>query len=512
VIDVAGASSKPGANIQQYESNNTDAQKWQITQNEDETYTLVCAANGLAMDVSGANAANKSNIQCYIANGTAAQKFVFAPKTDLLSEGTFAITSALSSSKVIEVAGANKSNGANVSIYSSNETQAQKWSVAKVSGSTNTYTVRSVVSGKYLAMESDGNVCVKDASTDGSQYWLASIANGKYTLTNVLYNKVLDVSGASTANGTNVQGYASNATAAQQFSFTETCILKDGMYLIRNAQDSNQVLDVANASSANCANIQTYTYNKTAAQKWNITYNWDGTYTIANIKSNKSLDVANGNSASGANVQQYDKNSSKAQKWKIVDNANGTFSLVPALNTNLAVTVAGNIANGTNVNVQTYTASTAQSFTFEATSHSFLSAQQQTMLNKANTYASSTNYLILVDCSANKVGIYYGSKGNWSYTKFYKCTSGAASTPTKKGVFTVASRGLSFGSGYTCWYWTQFSGNYLFHSVLYNSGSKTSIQDGRLGINASHGCVRLALADAKWIYDNIPSGTKVVVY
>jgi lipoprotein-anchoring transpeptidase ErfK/SrfK len=92
------------------------------------------------------------------------------------------------------------------------------------------------------------------------------------------------------------------------------------------------------------------------------------------------------------------------------------------------------------------------------------------------------------------------------------CTSGAASTPTKKGVFTVASRGLSFGSGYTCWYWTQFSGNYLFHSVLYNSGSKTSIQDGRLGINASHGCVRLALADAKWIYDNIPSGTKVVVY
>jgi hypothetical protein len=180
---------------------------------------------------------------------------------------------------------------------------------------------------------------------------------------------VLDVSGASTANGTNVQGYASNATAAQQFSFTETRLLKDGMYLIRNAQDSNQVLDVANASSANCANIQTYTYNKTAAQKWNITYNWDGTYTIANIKSNKSLDVANGNSASGANVQQYDKNSSKAQKWKIVDNANGTFSLVPVLNTNLAVTVAGNIANGTNVNIQTYTASTEQSFTFEATTN-----------------------------------------------------------------------------------------------------------------------------------------------
>jgi lipoprotein-anchoring transpeptidase ErfK/SrfK len=40
----------------------------------------------------------------------------------------------------------------------------------------------------------------------------------------------------------------------------------------------------------------------------------------------------------------------------------------------------------------------------------------------------------------------------------------------------------------------------------------SSIQDGRLGINASHGCVRLSLSDAKWIYDNIPSGTTVVVY
>ena len=38
------------------------------------------------------------------------------------------------------------------------------------------------------------------------------------------------------------------------------------------------------------------------------------------------------------------------------------------------------------------------------------------------------------------------------------------------------------------------------------------IKDGRLGINASHGCVRLALSNAKWIYDNIPRGTKVVIY
>ena len=41
---------------------------------------------------------------------------------------------------------------------------------------------------------------------------------------------------------------------------------------------------------------------------------------------------------------------------------------------------------------------------------------------------------------------------------------------------------------------------------------KSKIIDGRLGINASHGCVRLSIENAKWIYDTIPSGTKVIVY
>ena len=134
------------------------------------------------------------------------------------------------------------------------------------------------------------------------------------------------------------------------------------------------------------------------------------------------------------------------------------------------------------------------------------------MFQRAQNMSSRTNWLILVDTKLNKVAIYYGSKGNWTEKKYWSCTTGAAATPTVKGSYTVQSKGLAFGSGYTCWYYTQFYGNYLFHSILYNPGSKTSIQDGRLGINASHGCVRLSLANAKWIYDNIPRGTKVYIY
>jgi len=36
--------------------------------------------------------------------------------------------------------------------------------------------------------------------------------------------------------------------------------------------------------------------------------------------------------------------------------------------------------------------------------------------------------------------------------------------------------------------------------------------DGRLGMALSHGCVRLNINNAKWIYDNIPAGSTVCVY
>ena len=92
----------------------------------------------------------------------------------------------------------------------------------------------------------------------------------------------------------------------------------------------------------------------------------------------------------------------------------------------------------------------------------------------------------------------------WSGKGFY--------TYSKRRV-TIYGRGKSFGSKtYTCWYYTQFYGNYLFHSVLYNRGSMTKIQDGTLGKPVSHGCVRLDINNAKWLYDNIPNGTKVVIY
>lgn len=68
-----------------------------------------------------------------------------------------------------------------------------------------------------------------------------------------------------------------------------------------------------------------------------------------------------------------------------------------------------------------------------------------------------------------------------------------------------------------CWgqYCTQIVGNYLFHSSPYNSPNKNDLSYrlyNQLGTVCSHGCVRLTVADAKWIYDNCPLGTTVTIY
>ena len=130
----------------------------------------------------------------------------------------------------------------------------------------------------------------------------------------------------------------------------------------------------------------------------------------------------------------------------------------------------------------------------------------------AQTLSSPTDYLLLVDTDACATMVFYGSYGNWEPLYNMPCSPGAWGTPTIKGIYHVGSRGYSFGtSSYECFYWTQISGNYLFHSILYTPGGR-GVVDGRLGMHLSHGCVRLHIDNAYWINRNIPSGTTIFIW
>ncbi|KAB8292792.1 L,D-transpeptidase [Bifidobacterium avesanii] len=62
-------------------------------------------------------------------------------------------------------------------------------------------------------------------------------------------------------------------------------------------------------------------------------------------------------------------------------------------------------------------------------------------------------------------------------------------------------------------YWTRITGVYLFHSVPTNeeAGDYIVSEAVKLGEPASHGCVRLTVADAKWVHEQLPKGTPVTI-
>jgi len=97
------------------------------------------------------------------------------------------------------------------------------------------------------------------------------------------------------------------------------------------------------------------------------------------------------------------------------------------------------------------------------------------------------------------------------------CSTGKKSSPTPIGTFHIQNRGKHFynaSSKEGANYWTSFKdwGTYLFHSVPVNVHGKYVVSEAhKLGKRASHGCMRLSVADAHWINRHVPAGMKVVI-
>lgn len=507
VLDVTAGDVVPGANVQQWDESPNDNQLFSVIANEDGSYSFMNKGTGLMLAVSG------SNLVAATAGDSVQTSFVFAEQEDLLNEGLYEIYPSVNSSYVLDVAAASADAGANVQLYASNGSFAQKWLLKKVNGAKNTYTFESVCSSNRLAV-SGVNVCTMASADVKAQQWVARIdSNGIEFVSAYDPSLSLDVKGGNFASNSNVQIQSSNGSAAQRFRLRATSATVDnGTYFIRMASHPGAVLDVSSGSYADGANVQIWQNNDSGAQKWNFSRNGDGSYNIVNAASGKALDVKDAAVSSGTNIQQWSRNGSAAQRWYI-DYVPGGFKLSSALNGAFVVDVSGgNAANGSNVALFASNDSSAQRFTFRTTSYvQPLPADQQAMYNRAQWYNSNTEWLILTDTVGCRTGIFRGSRGNWRLWSFWQCAPGKNGSPTVLGEFSVYGKGLSFGHGYTCWYYTQFYGDYLFHSQPCYTGT-FNVMDHTMGHRASAGCIRLTTDHAKWIYDNIPYGTKVVNY
>lgn len=153
------------------------------------------------------------------------------------------------------------------------------------------------------------------------------------------------------------------------------------------------------------------------------------------------------------------------------------------------------------------TAETALKDSSSSPKVSLATAAAQVSVEQAKTPLS-----VDVSLANQRVTVYDGEN---LIVKQFVCSTGEKGSETPTGTFRVAERGKSFYSqsskegGY---YWTQFKGDFLFHSVPFDKNYRMEPEEAaKLGTPASHGCVRLPVEDAKWIYEHIPRGTVVTI-
>lgn len=125
-------------------------------------------------------------------------------------------------------------------------------------------------------------------------------------------------------------------------------------------------------------------------------------------------------------------------------------------------------------------------------------------------------YLIAVNRIQNTVTVYrQDEEGNYTIPdRAFVCSVGD-NTPT--GYYLTEERYRWQGLYDNAWgqYATRIVDHILFHSVPYYSEEPDDLEYeeyNMLGSHASLGCVRLSVADAKWIYDNTEEGFPCVIY
>ena len=142
-------------------------------------------------------------------------------------------------------------------------------------------------------------------------------------------------------------------------------------------------------------------------------------------------------------------------------------------------------------------------------------------------YPAPGTYKLIVDVQWQVV-MAYKKDADGKYTvpvRYMLCSTGSPKNGlTKIGTFPLKECRLRFGTfasgDFSAQYWTLIVSRTYFHSVVYHRGARNGQKDLnslyvdkylKLGSQDSHGCIRLPVPDARWIFYNCAYGTEVEI-
>ncbi|AKU95748.1 hypothetical protein AKJ09_02412 [Labilithrix luteola] len=282
----------------------------------DGVYTIRNQGSGKVIDVTGASMDDGTAIIQWPGRDAANQRWTFTWQ----DSGFYKIT-AFHSGKALDVSGASTDNGGAVIQWPFHNGDNQLWQVSLYwDGSCrliNRHSRKDLTVGG--AITQDGAPLVQNAwDNNDRQKWIIVpvttrvLPDGVYTIKNQSSGKAVDVSGASSADGTAIILWPGRDGAAnQRWTFTWQ---GNGVYKI-TAVHSGKALDVSGAAMNDGGAVIQWPFHNGDNQLWEVALNWDGCYRLTNRHSGKVLTVDG--SQDGAPLVQSAWTETAGQKWVI---------------------------------------------------------------------------------------------------------------------------------------------------------------------------------------------------
>ena len=375
------------------ESATNDAnQLWYFERDPDNGYKITSFIDGTCLDAEDGNTSNGTNVQTYRDNSTNSQRWYFID----IGMDHYSIQTKLGNAYIdAHSSGGTIESGANIQLYSRQDSDAQVYCVNKVDDinsflahevETEFYATIFNTSTNYLLTNTDNNVTLNSpvsSETDASQIWkFERQTDGSYIIRSASNNMCLDCEMGKIDDGTNLQIYEDNGTEAQKWILCDT---GNHSYIIKSAV-GNAVVDAETSAGeiSDGANIQLYHPNGTDAQAYdirvisnisdvfaedigtgfngyivnpssgyrltnnnnNITLHsstdnlnqvWrferqeDNSYLIKSLVDGTCIDVENGEDVDGTNVQTYENNGTEAQRWYFYKKGDNQYTIVSSI-------------------------------------------------------------------------------------------------------------------------------------------------------------------------------------
>ena len=320
VLDVSNGSTLAGANIQLWQSNGTQAQAFKVSHDSNGFVTFTSVKSGKVLDVFDGKAKPYQNVWQFNSNNSRAQKWI----VQQTSSG-YKIMSAIDTNYVLDLYNGSVRNGGNIQVFTSNDTIAQRWNFAKQTTDRDTC---NALASTNKGLMPDGVYYIKNQNKNfgldiqnnslyaGANVWLYSLNKSNFQKWKISHDSQGYVQFENIGSGMYLAVSGSNVVQQKKSNdYNQKWIIKyDANHNLRivSATNSNSAVDISNGSVKNGSNIQIYTANNTAAQKWVFEYiNTNATGGLMQIMGTSQTTVAQMVRYYNANANGYDKFNAK---------------------------------------------------------------------------------------------------------------------------------------------------------------------------------------------------------